>query len=95
MSLVKTIEIDGQRVPFKASAAIPRIYRIRFQRDIYKDLSELQKAVGKGIVPAPMRSVGNLHQGSGPADHRSRERYVPGKLQRQLRVPGDCRAIRL
>ena len=48
MSLVKTIEIDGQRVPFKASAAIPRIYRIRFQRDIYKDLSELEKAVGKG-----------------------------------------------
>ena len=48
MSLVKTIEIDGERVPFKASAAIPRIYRIRFQRDIYKDLSELEKAVGKG-----------------------------------------------
>ena len=48
MSLVKTIEIDGQRVPFKASAAIPRIYRIRFQRDIYKDLSELENAVGKG-----------------------------------------------
>ena len=48
MSLVKTIEIDGQRVPFKASAAIPRIYRIRFQRDIYKDLSELEIAVGKG-----------------------------------------------
>ena len=47
MSLVKTIEIDGQQVPFKASAAIPRIYRIRFQRDIYKDLSELEKAVGK------------------------------------------------
>ena len=35
-------------MPFKASAAIPRIYRIRFQRDIYKDLSELEKAVGKG-----------------------------------------------
>ena len=48
MSLVKTIEIDGQQVPFKASAAIPRIYRIRFQRDIYKDLSELEKAVEIG-----------------------------------------------
>ena len=47
MSLVKTIDIYGQQVPFKASAAIPRIYRIRFQRDIYKDLSELEKAVGK------------------------------------------------
>ena len=29
------------------SAAIPRIYRIKFGRDIYKDLSALEKAVGK------------------------------------------------
>lgn len=34
-------------MPFKASAAIPRIYRIKFGRDIYKDLSALEKAVGK------------------------------------------------
>ena len=33
---------------FKASAAIPRIYRIKFGRDIYKDLSSLEKAVGDG-----------------------------------------------
>ena len=33
---------------FRASAAIPRIYRIRFHRDIYKDLASLEKAVGKG-----------------------------------------------
>ena len=37
----------GKQVPFKASAAIPRIYRIKFGRDIYKDLSALEKAVGK------------------------------------------------
>lgn len=34
MSLTKTIEIDGQQVPFRASAAIPRIYRVKFHRDI-------------------------------------------------------------
>ena len=34
MSMVKNIEIDGKQVPFRASAAIPRIYRIKFQRDI-------------------------------------------------------------
>lgn len=33
-------------MPFKASAAIPRIYRIKFHRDIYKDLDALGKAVG-------------------------------------------------
>ena len=47
MSMMKKIEIDGKAVAFKASAAIPRIYRIKFQRDIYKDLSALEKAIGK------------------------------------------------
>lgn len=48
MGLTKTIEIDGKPVVFRASAAIPRIYRIRFHRDIYKDLRDLEKAVGTG-----------------------------------------------
>ena len=47
MSLTQTIEIDGQPVKFRASAAIPRIYRMRFHRDIYKDLSSLEKAISK------------------------------------------------
>lgn len=46
MSIVKKIEIDGKEVAFKASAAIPRIYRLKFQRDIYKDLHFLEKAIG-------------------------------------------------
>ena len=45
MSIIKNIEIDGKQVPFKASAAIPRIYRMKFQRDIYKDLRVLEKSV--------------------------------------------------
>ena len=47
MSMVKNIEIDGKQVPFRASAAIPRIYRMKFQRDIYKDLASLEKAIGR------------------------------------------------
>jgi len=46
MSLMRNIEIDGKQVSFKASAAIPRIYRMKFQRDIYKDLKALEKSVG-------------------------------------------------
>src|SRR5699024_8389752 len=38
---------DGQEVAFKASAAIPRIYRMRFHRDIYKDLRDLEKGIDK------------------------------------------------
>lgn len=48
MSIVKKIEIDGKEVAFKASAAIPRIYRLKFQRDIYRDLSALEKSIGNG-----------------------------------------------
>ncbi len=53
MSMMKKIEIDGKAVAFKASAAIPRIYRIKFQRDIYKDLSVLEKSIGDGIRKSP------------------------------------------
>lgn len=48
MALTATIEIDGKQVSFRASAAIPRIYRIRFHRDIYKDLKSLETAVDAG-----------------------------------------------
>ncbi len=47
MSIVKKIEIDGKQVPFKASAAIPRLYRTKFNRDIYKDLRVLEKSIGE------------------------------------------------
>lgn len=47
MSIVKKVEIDGKQVPFKASAAIPRIYRLKFQSDIQKDLSALEKSINQ------------------------------------------------
>ena len=45
MALTKTVNIDGKDVTFRASAAIPRIYRNKFHRDIYKDLHDLQKSI--------------------------------------------------
>ena len=33
MAVTKKIEIDGQMVEFRASAAVPRLYRIKFGRD--------------------------------------------------------------
>ena len=47
MSMKQTITIDGQEVAFKASAAIPRIYRMKFHRDIFKDLRGLEKSIDK------------------------------------------------
>ena len=40
MAIQKNITIDGIEVPFKASAAVPRLYRLKFRREIYKDFAE-------------------------------------------------------
>ena len=40
----KTIQISGKSVRFRSSAAIPRLYRIKFKRDIFKDLTKLEKS---------------------------------------------------
>ena len=45
MAVTKTIYVDGKQVMFRASAAIPRLYRNNFHRDIYRDLNELQKGI--------------------------------------------------
>ena len=43
----KTIDICGKEVKFRSSATIPRLYRIKFKRDIFKDLTKLEKAYSK------------------------------------------------
>ena len=42
--LTKTVTIGDRDVTFKSSAAIPRLYRIKFKRDIFKDLTKLEKS---------------------------------------------------
>lgn len=43
----KVIDVGGQEVKFRSSATIPRLYRIKFKRDIFKDLTKLEKAYSK------------------------------------------------
>jgi hypothetical protein len=42
--LQKTIKIGDKEVAFRSSATIPRLYRVKFKRDIFKDLSKLEKS---------------------------------------------------
>ena len=54
--MTKTIEIDGKAVTFRATAAIPRLYRIKFGRDILQDMTALKSAMeaaerGEGSIP--------------------------------------------
>ena len=41
--VTKTIAICGQPVRFCASAATPRLYRLKFKRDIFADMQKLTK----------------------------------------------------
>lgn len=41
----KTITIDGREVKFRATAAVPRLYRIKFRRDVVQDMETIQKAM--------------------------------------------------
>lgn len=42
--LEKTVKIGETDVKFRSSASVPRLYRIKFGRDIFKDLSKLEKS---------------------------------------------------
>jgi len=42
--LMKTIQLGEQELTLKSSAAIPRIYRVKFGRDIIKDMAKLEQA---------------------------------------------------
>lgn len=60
MAIKKTITIDGINVPFKASAAVPRLYRLKFGRDIYKDFASLQTDVTEGDESHSTLSIESL-----------------------------------
>ena len=40
----KTVAIGDKQVTFRSSASVPRLYRIKFKRDIFKDLNRLEKS---------------------------------------------------
>ena len=42
--LEKTVAIGDKQVRFRSSASVPRLYRIKFKRDIFKDLARLEKS---------------------------------------------------
>lgn len=44
----REIQIGEKKIPFKASAAVPRLYRALFQRDIFRDMVRLEERMEKG-----------------------------------------------
>lgn len=60
MGIRKNILIDGVEVPFKASAAVPRLYRLKFRRDIFQDLQKLSKEVDASDEESSELQIDNL-----------------------------------
>ena len=42
--LKKVINVGGKEVEFRSSATVPRLYRAKFKRDIFKDLAKLESS---------------------------------------------------
>ena len=60
MAIQKNITIVGIDVPFKASATVPRLYRLKFRRDIYQDFAALQKSVGENTEESSALDIESL-----------------------------------
>ena len=57
----KTVSIGDQQVTFRSSASVPRLYRIKFKRDIFKDLSRLEQSFkDKGGENGSMMEIEDL-----------------------------------
>jgi len=56
----KTLLVDGNEIPFRTSAALPRLYRQYFGSDVFIDLNNIQTKVGKNKkteLPASTLSI--------------------------------------
>jgi len=42
--MIKTITVSGKEIRMRADALIPRLYRIKFGRDVVQDMQKLAKA---------------------------------------------------
>ena len=62
--MVRTITVDGKPVTFRASAAIPRMYRMKFRRDIMQDIRDIDRATKKAgeesISPKLLEAFENM-----------------------------------
>lgn len=60
MSVLRYIEVDGQKVAFKASATVPRLYRAKFRRDLFKDFAALEQEMGQNDEESSGMDIGSL-----------------------------------
>lgn len=45
MAKSKTIQVGEQEITFRASALLPKLYRVKFGRDLIRDMTQLDKKI--------------------------------------------------
>lgn len=61
----RTVKVDGREVRLRASAAIPRLYRLKFRRDILEDMRTIQREIKKArAAQEAARAAGEEDPGS-------------------------------
>lgn len=58
--MTKIIKVGEREVKFKATAALPRLYRMRFGRDIIQDINKLHKSFVKAAKQEEQLSAVDL-----------------------------------
>ena len=75
--MVKKIEICGKECTFKSSAAIPRLYRIKFQRDLFADM---QSVINEAKSNKEM-SIASLEAFEKASDGKATKIIIPSNIQ--------------
>lgn len=67
--MTRTVTIDGREVKLRASASIPRLYRIKFRRDIMQDMVTIRKAMenASGAAQDALTAASEPGEDRGPA----------------------------
>lgn len=55
--ITKTINIEGVEVTLKTSAALPRMYRDKFQADVFVDLNRVRNTLSKNKKELPVETL--------------------------------------
>lgn len=53
----KTITISGKKCKFRSSGALPRIYRMTFNEDLFADISKLEGTTGEQAMSSDVIST--------------------------------------
>lgn len=64
----KEMDIGGKKVRMRASAAVPRLYRLRFRRDILQDMIRLAEAYNRVTEAGKKKLPNQKSQGFDPLD---------------------------